>query len=136
LGSIPILGKLFQSKTVTKNNSELMVIITPELVRPISGQPLPELKITKPFLEDNTAGFIGHPGMDKTGPVPVHPPNPTMPVEELMQAAPKQGQAAPAPTVQAPAGSGGTDNPGPTPATPPAGPPPGGGGNGSGGGDR
>ena len=128
LGSIPILGKLFQSKTVTKNNSELMVIITPELVRPIPRQqPLPELKTVKPFLENNTDGFMGQPGMDKTGPVPVHPPNPTMPVEQLIQTMPKPGQAAPAPT---PMGNGGIDNSGQTPATPPATPPPGGGGGG------
>jgi pilus assembly protein CpaC len=140
LGSIPILGKLFQTKGVTKNNSELMIIITPELVRPIpAGQPLTELKITKPFLEDNTGGFIGHPGMDKTGPVPVHPPNPSMPVEQLIQTMPKPGQAGPTatPAVAPPATvtGGGTDNPAQTPpATPPATPPPGGG-NGGGGGN-
>jgi pilus assembly protein CpaC len=145
LANIPILGKLFQSKTLTKNNSELLVIITPELVRPIPGQqPVPELKITKPFLENNTPGFMGHPGMDQTGPVPVHPPNPTLPLEQLIQTMPKPGQAAPAPTQSAPpaAGTGGgTDNPAQTPPAnpPPATPPPGGGGaagggNGSGGG--
>ena len=131
LGSIPILGKLFQSKSVTRNNSELMVIITPELVRPIAAQqPVPELKITKPFMEDNTEGFKGHPGMDKTGPVPVHPPIPSLPVEELIQTMPKPGQAAPVPTVPTPMGNGGIDNSG-TPATPPpAGGRGGGGGNG------
>src|ERR1019366_5378551 len=112
-------GKLFQSKWVTRNNSELMVIITPELVRPIAAQqPVPELKITKPFMEDNTEGFKGHPGMDKTGPVPVHPPIPSLPVEELFQ------------TMPTPGGNGGIDNSG-TPATPPpAGGRGGGGGNG------
>ncbi|MGA3017458.1 MAG: pilus assembly protein N-terminal domain-containing protein [Bryobacteraceae bacterium] len=132
LGSIPILGKLFQTKIVSKNNSELMVIITPELVRPIPAQqPIPELKITKPFMEDNTGGFMGHPGMDKTGPVPVHPPNPTMPVEQLIQTMPKPGQAAPTPTVPAPMGNGGIDNSA-TPVAPPATPPPPGGGGGGG----
>jgi pilus assembly protein CpaC len=136
LASIPILGKLFQNKSVTRNNSELMIIITPELVRPIPGQqPLPELKITKPFMPNNTDGFMGHPGMDKTGPVPVHPPNPTMPVEQLIQTMPKPGQAAPTPTVPTPMGNGGIDNSGQTPATPPATPPPGGGGGGGGNGE-
>lgn len=139
LGSIPILGKLFQTKSVTKNNSELMVIITPELVRPIPAQqPLPELKIMKPFMPNNTDAFIGHPGMDKTGPVPVHAPNPTMPVEELIQTMPRPGQAAPTPTQSAPPATGtggGTDTPAQTPpATPPGTPPPGGGGGGNGGG--
>ena len=35
LGDIPILGKLFQSRAITKKNTELLVIVTPELVRPI-----------------------------------------------------------------------------------------------------
>ena len=43
LSSIPLLGKLFQSKTWKAENSELLVIVTPELVRPIKpGQPLPQ----------------------------------------------------------------------------------------------
>ena len=42
LANIPLLGKLFQSKTLINSNSELLVIITPEIVRPIAaGQPLP-----------------------------------------------------------------------------------------------
>ena len=31
LGDIPIIGKLFQSETKTKNNNELIVIVTPEI---------------------------------------------------------------------------------------------------------
>jgi pilus assembly protein CpaC len=135
LASIPILGNLFKSKTVTKNNSELLILITPELVRPIpAGQPVTELKFPKPFMEDNTGGFIGHPGMDKTGPVPVHAPNATMPIETLQQVAPKQGQAAPTPNAAPATGPGGTENPSGAPATPPAAPPAGGGGGGAAGG--
>jgi pilus assembly protein CpaC len=45
ISEVPILGKLFQSKSRTKNNTELLVIVTPELVTPIpEGQPVPELK--------------------------------------------------------------------------------------------
>ena len=55
IGDIPILGKLFQSKSVSKTNTELIVIVTPELVRPIpAGQPVPELNFTSPFLKPNT----------------------------------------------------------------------------------
>ena len=47
IGDIPLLGKLFQSKSVTKQNTELIVIVTPELVRPIpAGQPVFELKLS------------------------------------------------------------------------------------------
>jgi len=86
LGDIPILGKLFQSKTINKSNSELIVIITPEIVRPLSaGQPIPELKWTVPFMSDNTGIPMRQPGMDVTGPVPTHAPAPTLPLEQLLQ---------------------------------------------------
>jgi len=76
LGDIPILGKLFSSKSITKSNSELVVIITPELVAPMQkGQPLPDLKMPEKFLEGpgvmTTAPRT--PGMDKTGPPPERP---------------------------------------------------------------
>ena len=35
LGNIPFFGNLFRSRQITKNNSELLVMVTPELVRPI-----------------------------------------------------------------------------------------------------
>jgi pilus assembly protein CpaC len=42
IGDIPILGLLFHSKSVTKTNSELVVIVTPSIVDPAaeSGEPL------------------------------------------------------------------------------------------------
>ena len=86
LGDIPVLGKLFQSRAITKKNTELLVIVTPELVRPIpQGQPVPELKCPCQFMKTNTDAPMRQPGMDKTGPVPVHPPAETMPLEQLMQ---------------------------------------------------
>jgi pilus assembly protein CpaC len=92
ISNIPILGKLFQTKTVSRNNSELLIIITPELVRPIpAGQPVPELKFTTPFMSDNTMIPMRQPGMDKTGAVPTHPPTDTIPVEQLIQQQ-RQGQ--------------------------------------------
>ena len=35
IGDVPILGKLFQSTSKRKTNTELMVIVTPQLVRPL-----------------------------------------------------------------------------------------------------
>ncbi len=96
IGDIPLLGKLFQSRTRSKNNSELLVIVTPELVRPIpEGQPLPDLHRPHPFMSNNTEIPLRQPGMDKTGPVPVKPVHDSIPVEELEQNR-RQGQAAPA----------------------------------------
>lgn len=100
ISSIPVLGNLFKTRTTTKNNSELLVLITPELVRPFpADQSTPMLTFKEPFLTRNSEIPMGQPGVDKTGPVPVHPPTPTMPLEQLIQAQ-KQGQAAPAPAAQ------------------------------------
>ena len=86
VGDIPLLGKLFQSKSVTKQNTELIVIVTPELVRPIpAGQPVPELNYPTPFLKSNTGKDPRTPGLNSTGPVPAEPPNAAIPIETLIQ---------------------------------------------------
>jgi pilus assembly protein CpaC len=87
LGDIPFFGKLFRSRNLQKTNSELLIIVTPEIVRPIpAGQPLPALKFPEKFLAPNTAATAPRtPGIETTGPVPVRPPQPTMPVEQLIQ---------------------------------------------------
>lgn len=55
LGDIPILGKLFQSITRTKSNTELMILVTPEVVAPIpAGQELPALNYPVKFLPPNS----------------------------------------------------------------------------------
>src|SRR5207247_7903956 len=78
--------KLFESKSVSRSNSELLVIITPEVVRPIpAGEAVPDLKYPMTFLNQNEpAPRVSQPGLDKTGPVPVHPPTDSVPIEQLM----------------------------------------------------
>jgi pilus assembly protein CpaC len=50
LSSLPIFGKLFQSRSLLKNNSELLVIVTPEIVEPIeAGQRVPSLPMPLPL---------------------------------------------------------------------------------------
>ncbi len=86
LGDIPIIGKFFQSKVTTKSNTELIVIVTPEIVRPIpAGQPLPLPKYPSPFLPPNSPTSLVQPGQNITGPVPVTPPAPSVPVETLIK---------------------------------------------------
>ena len=88
LGDIPFFGKLFRSRQLTKNNSELLVMVTPELVRPIpKDQNPPSLKMPGEFLTPNTSSTPPQtPGMNVTGPVPIKPPaQPTMAVEELIK---------------------------------------------------
>jgi pilus assembly protein CpaC len=55
LGSIPILGALFQSKSFQKEESELIIIVTPHLVKPLDleNQPLP----TDFYVEPNDVEF-------------------------------------------------------------------------------
>ncbi len=49
IGSIPVLGKLFQSKSVNKTKTELLVMVTPYLVKNGSIQPQPKFPV--PFLD-------------------------------------------------------------------------------------
>jgi len=43
LGDVPILGNLFRSKQFQKNESELMFIVTAQLVKPVNRDDLPAL---------------------------------------------------------------------------------------------
>jgi pilus assembly protein CpaC len=119
LSSIPLLGKLFQSASRSKSSEELLVLVTPTIVRPLSaGAPLPDLERPKPFLPPSKSfNNTYQPGIDKTGPVPVHPPVDSIPYEQLVTPAdkPKTGQQAPAATPAAgtPAGAGQTPAAGP-----------------------
>jgi pilus assembly protein CpaC len=82
LGDIPVLGKFFQSIAITKTDTELIVIVTPEIVAPIpAGAPLPQLKFPDKFLPPNSNIPMTNPGPE----VPQPPPTPTMPVEKLIQ---------------------------------------------------
>jgi len=85
IGNIPVLGKLFQSRTTNRSNSELLIIITPEIVRPLpAGQSVPEVQFPSPFLPTGHPEPLHQPGIDKTGPVPVHPPTDTVPIQQLI----------------------------------------------------
>jgi pilus assembly protein CpaC len=86
LGDIPILGRLFKSRSLRRDNTELLVLITPELVRPLpAGQPLPGLNYPGSFLPANSKTLPRTPGMEITGAVPVTPSEETVPVEQLIQ---------------------------------------------------
>ncbi len=106
ISEVPVLGKLFQSKSRTKNNTELLVIVTPELVTPIpEGQPVPEMKYpvspswprTVPS-DPNTPGG-GQPSRD------------TIPVETLIKSLQPVNPGA--------SGAAGTQQPGTASVSPP-----------------
>jgi pilus assembly protein CpaC len=85
IGDVPILGKLFQSISKNKTNTELIVMVTPEIVAPIAaGANLPGLKYPEPFLPSNS-GIPMHNPDAKTDANTMPPPAPTMPVEKLIE---------------------------------------------------
>lgn len=51
LASIPILGTLFKSKNITKSDTELVVLVTPEVTMPLQpGEAKPTLQMPREFL--------------------------------------------------------------------------------------
>jgi pilus assembly protein CpaC len=84
IGDVPVLGKLFQSMSVTRSNTELIVIVTPEIVNPIpAGAPTPDIKFPDKFMPSASNAPMENPGMPAGVKTP--PPAPsTMPVETLV----------------------------------------------------
>src|SRR3546814_1243795 len=50
LGNIPILGSLFKSRQFQRNESELVIVVTPYLVKPVNAQ-----SIRLPRSEEHTS---------------------------------------------------------------------------------
>jgi pilus assembly protein CpaC len=59
IADIPILGNLFRTKSVTRSNSELVVLVTPHLVDPVKTNAPP------PTPPANPVRFLENPGFDK-----------------------------------------------------------------------
>ena len=105
LGDIPVLGTLFKSRAYQKDQTELVVMVTPIIVRRDStgvSQGLPSL--VEPYLGPNTkplpnpepyVGSPRHPATSKPSPSPAPVPSPAP--------GPVPPAAAPAPAAQAPA---------------------------------
>jgi pilus assembly protein CpaC len=85
LGDIPIIGKLFQSQIKNKTDTELIVLVTPEIVAPIpAGTAPPELKYPGQFMPPNS-NIPMHQPDEKTADNTLPPPAPAIPVETLIQ---------------------------------------------------
>ena len=114
IGDIPVLGLLFRSKAHQKNQTELVVMITPTIVR--RGQ-----AGVSEGLPNIVEPYLGRP--DKTHPSPdAYVGSPRYPAN---QPQPNEGNAKGRPTTDAPAGPGQTTGEGaaqgvkdPTPSTP------------------
>ena len=85
LGDIPILGKLFQSETKTKNDTELIVLVTPEIVNPLpANAALPDLNYPdKKFIPPNSNIPMHQPDA-KTADNTLPSPPAAIPVETLV----------------------------------------------------
>jgi pilus assembly protein CpaC len=56
LSKIPILGELFKSRNFLRSETELVILITPQVLRPgePTNIPVPDIKVVRPF-EDKDA---------------------------------------------------------------------------------
>ena len=78
IGDIPILGNFFKSKSTTRANTELVVIVTPEIVRPIpAGAPPVTLPFPTPFMSSDPENAVMTPS------IPASPASPTGPVKSV-----------------------------------------------------
>ncbi len=85
IGDIPIIGKLFQSQSKTKNDTELIVLVTPEIVAPMAaGVQPPDLKYPDQFLPPNSNIPMHQPDA-KSADNTLPPAAPAVPVETLIQ---------------------------------------------------
>ena len=101
IGDIPVLGKLFQSRTRTRNNSELMVLVTPELVRPIpGGAPRPGVRMPGEFLPGTSKSAQRNPDSTVTGPIPLPPVKKDIPLEEMLELEKQKAAAQTLPPAQ------------------------------------
>jgi pilus assembly protein CpaC len=63
LGDIPFIGKLFRSRSFSQSRSELLVMVTPRLVRALDPHELPPgPEFPKPFLEEHKFDSQGSKG--------------------------------------------------------------------------
>ena len=88
LGSIPIIGTLFRSTNFQKEETELVIIVTPRLVKPVraAAMKLPTDRVTPPdeadlFLLGRTDSGVGVNPAAPTQPSPVDRPIGQMPVD-------------------------------------------------------
>ena len=100
LGDIPILGKLFQSMNSQKSNTELIVIVTPEIVSPVpAGEKIPNPKYPGTFMPPNSNTPMHTPDAQSPA-TALPPPEKTIPVEQLIDSMKSQKQ------LRAPSSSG------------------------------
>jgi pilus assembly protein CpaC len=115
LANIPLFGKLFQSRSTSRNKTELLVMVTPEIVRPIpAGQSQPQIEFPKEFIKDGAATPPRTPAVAATGTPSGPAALPPVPIEVLVRdekANHEQSQARRFGSIQAGNGTSGTSTP-------------------------
>src|SRR5215204_6182732 len=103
IGDIPILGNLFRSKQFQRNETELMFIVTAELVKPVKRDDLPAIPNVESLkngsllgIEPKGAGLVGPSGFMTTPGTTVAPPVKTASPATPAPAVVTIGSAAPA----------------------------------------
>jgi hypothetical protein len=103
IGDIPILGNLFKSKQYQKNETELMFIVTAQLVKPMNRDDIPQMRgidgirSTPLGVEPKGEGIEGKSGYS-TGGATQHAPD-AKPQAPSKQATPVAAPAAPSTTI-------------------------------------
>ena len=68
IGDIPILGALFKSERFQRKETELVIVVTPYIVKPVSDRvPLP----TDPYTKEKPAGIAPRTTASRTIPIPM-----------------------------------------------------------------
>jgi pilus assembly protein CpaC len=81
---LPFIGKFFQSESKSQNDTELIVLVTPEIVQPIpAGGKIPEIKFPEKFMPANSNIPMQQPDNGTAGSTPAAAPT-SVPVETLI----------------------------------------------------
>ena len=93
LGDIPILGNLFRSTNFQKNESELMFIVTSQIVKPVNRDDLPKMPAVESLKKGSLLGVGVDPKSGITGPTgfitnPSETPKTEVPIQPAAPAKP------------------------------------------------
>jgi Flp pilus assembly secretin CpaC len=66
LGNLPVIGNLFKSKSFQKNESELMFIVTAQVVHPVNRDDVPALPAVESLKKGSLLGISANPSQPST----------------------------------------------------------------------
>jgi Flp pilus assembly secretin CpaC len=66
LGNLPVIGNLFKSKSFQKNESELMFIVTTQIVHPVNRDDVPAMPAVESLKKGSLLGMSANPAQSTT----------------------------------------------------------------------